>query len=136
MKNRSHRTRSTRTRATAVLALAVGAVVGASTAAHATPGTSGLVPTAWTCTNNDSATFLLPAAAISPSAGAVVAPFPGILTAIEGPTPMPLGTYIVTGVIPPGPPPASFGRKTGVLANGTVNCTLDGTDLTVTIAPA
>ena len=136
MKNRSHRTGSARTRAVAALALGVGAVAGVPTAAHATPGTTGLVPTVWTCTNNDTTTFLLPAAAVSPSAGAVVAPFPGILTAVEGPTFMPLGTYIVTGVVPPGPLPASLGRKTGVVAHGTVNCTLEGTALTVTIARA
>ena len=133
MKNSS---RSARTRAAAALALAVCAVAGVPTTAHATRDTTGLVATVWTCANHDTATFLLPAAAVSPSAGAVVAPFPGFLSAVEGPTFMPLGTYIVTGVVPPGPLPASLGRKTGVVANGTVNCTLEGTDLTVTIAPA
>ena len=136
MKNRSRRTGSAGTRFAAALALAVGAVAGVPTAAHATPGTTGLIATVWTCTNNDTTTFLLPAAAVSPSAGAVVAPFPGFLTAVEGPTLMPLGTYIVTGVAQPGPLPASLGRKTGVVAHGAVDCTLEGTDLTVTIAAA
>jgi hypothetical protein len=120
----------------AIVTVATSLVGPMAISAHAADGSSGLVPTTWDCTNGDTASFLLPAAAVSPAAGAVVAPFPGFLVGVDGPTPMVLGTYIVTGSATTSPLPTSFGRKVGVVANGTAVCTLEGAPVTVTIAPA
>jgi len=121
--------------ALASFALTVAGVLGLPEAAPAAQGSAGLITTVWDCTNGDTATFLLPAAAVSPGAGATVAPFPGRLTAYEGPTVMRLGTWVVLGSATQGPLPASFGAKVGLTRSEPTTCTLQGVPLMVTIAP-
>jgi hypothetical protein len=111
----------------------------ASAAQAAGPGSgSALVPTVWDCTNGDVLTFALPAVAVSPGQGAIVAPFPGFLTAVNqvgpGQTAPPLGTYIVLALVTSsGTQPV--GKKVG-LASGSLTCTLEGTPVTVVVARA
>ena len=136
LRTRGAATRITVTGTCAAFALLASLMGLPATAAQAAQGSAGLVPTTWDCLNGDTTTFLLPAAAISPGAGSVVAPFPGILVGFNGPTSMALGTYILTGAVTTSPVPASFGQKVGVVANGTTTCTLEGAPITVTVAPA
>jgi hypothetical protein len=132
------------TSASKKLAAAVGiaallGVAGTSAAQAAGPGSGkALVSTVWDCTNGDVLTFALPAVAVSPGQGAIVAPFPGFLTAVDqvgpGQTAPPLGTYIVLALVTPsGTQPV--GKKVG-LASGSLTCTLEGTPVTVVVAPA
>jgi len=107
--------------------------------AQAAPGAApSMVPTVWDCTNGDVLTFALPPVVLSPGAGALVAPFPGFLTAVNQvgdgqPTP-PLGTWLVLGIVTPDGT-ISIGEKVG-LSPGALTCTLEGTTGTLVIAPA
>lgn len=107
-------------------------------AAQADPGAgTRMVPTTWLCSNGDTATFNLPPVAISPGQGAITAPFPGFLTAISGPVPMPLGTYVVLAAASaPTGPFHYFGQKVGVANGLTATCTLQGTPATVIVGAA
>lgn len=123
--------RPTRSTIAAATCLAAATVALTSPAAASVTSSRGLVTTDWACTNGDLLTFALPAAAVSPSAGSTVAPFPGILVAAQpgdGQPSPPLGTYVVLGT-----PDSSIGRKTG-LVQDTLTCTLVGTPITVVIA--
>lgn len=71
-----------------------------------------LVPSSWSCTGalNGDITFMLPAVAVSPGAGALIAPFPGFL-ATDG------TTYIVLAAGPIGGPLNAVGQKKGLAAS-------------------
>lgn len=98
-------------------------------AAHA-GSTSGhaLVPSSWACTGalNGEEVFMLPAVAVSPGAGALVAPFPGFLAATGR-------TYIVLAAGTTDGSMNWVGKKTG-LSGGESTCVLDGTTVQVVIA--
>jgi hypothetical protein len=125
--------------ALAVAALVCGVACTAAPANAAGPGSgSALVSTVWACTNGDVLTFALPAVAVSPGQGALVAPFPGFLTAVDevgaGQTTPQLGTWIVLALVSStGTQP--IGKKVG-LTSGSLTCTLEGTTVTVVVAPA
>lgn len=121
----------------AILATALLAALVPAVAAAQGSGTA-LVPTTWDCTNGDILEFSLPAVAVSPGKGALVAPFPGFLTAVDvvgqGQPVPPLGTYVVLALVTNGVP-MYVGHKSG-LWSGALTCTLEGTPVTVIIAHA
>ena len=126
-----------RSRTIGAVTMAAGILSLASPAAADVSNSRGLVTTDWACTNGDLLTFALPAAAISPSAGATVAPFPGILIAAQpadGQPSPPLGTYVVLGVVG-ADGTADVGHKAG-LSRDPLTCTLVGAPVTVVIAHA
>ena len=113
-----------------VAALALGALTLAPVTAYAGSTTGhALVPSEWGCTGalNGDVEFLLPAVAISPGQGALIAPFPGFL-ATDGSTYVVLAAGTSGSVVP-------VGKKTG-LATSESTCTLVGTDVQVVISPA
>lgn len=121
----------TRFRFSAAATLAAAFATLAPVAAHA-GSTSGkaMVPSSWSCTGalNGDITFYLPAVAVSPGKGALVAPFPGFL-APDG------KTYIVLAAGPIGGPLNAVGQKTG-LEGGVSDCTDADFGAEVLIAPA
>jgi hypothetical protein len=120
----------TRFRFSAAATLAAAFSILAPVAAHAGSSTGGaLVPSSWACTGtlNGEEVFLLPAVAISPGEGSLIAPFPGFL-APGGVTYLVLAAGTTDSV-------AWIGRKAG-LTGAESTCVLDGTNIEVVIAPA
>lgn len=121
----------TRFRFAAAATLAAAFATLAPVAAHAgsTSG-KGMVPSSWTCTGalTGDVTFYLPAVAVSPGMGALIAPFPGFLGSNGK-------TYIVLAAGPIGGPLNSVGQKSGLDRNVS-DCTDADFGAEVLIAPA
>ena len=112
----------------ATLAVALGTLAPAGVFAGSSSGQA-LVPSTWSCTGalNGDEVFYLPAVAVSPGAGAFIAPFPGFL-ATNG------RTYIVLAAGPIGSVSA-VGQKVG-LQSSVSDCISTDFGAEVLVAPA